>query len=113
MNITKKVILTPVVFLLSGFIFAFLDNGIEIERFDQIIQPIFFAVILTSDILLPSFRKNLIIFSCCLLVLMILIYLLQNLMIADWIGRLGFGILFITIFSYTPEIIKRGYLEKF
>ena len=113
MDKLRKIIFISIIFIISFLLFIYLDDGFDIQAIKQIIQPLFFAFAFTSSVLFANLRRYLLVSSCSLLAILILFYLLQMLEIADWIGRMGFGILFITIFSYLPQFIKRGYIEKF
>lgn len=112
MNKTKKIILTPFLFIIFTFIFTILDVGLIINQFDQIIQPVFFSASLIICLLYSSNRKYILIVSIILLFLMILIYLLNMIVLSNWVGSLGLGILFITFTTYIPQLIKVGYIEK-
>lgn len=102
-----------ILFLIGIFIFTILDVGGEVEQIGQVVQPILYAVILVISTQFKKFRKNILFFSFILFGTMIIFYLLKRVEISDWIARLGFGMLFITIFSYLPQLIKKGYVEKF
>lgn len=111
--INKKVILLPIILLISSLIFTYLDQGVEINDISQIIQPLIFSIFFTISILFLSVRRYFLALSMCLLGLMVLTYLFHLLDISSWIGSLGFGIFFVTIVSYIPQCIKNGYIEKF
>lgn len=113
MNASKKMILIPVLIIIFSFVFTVLNTGLELKRFDQIIQPLIFALSITICILYSNFRKYFINASLCLLLAMVLTYMFNMLEIANWLGSLGFGILFITIMSYLPQLIRRGSIESF
>lgn len=85
----------------------------EIKQPVQLIQPVIFALTGVIATFFLRKRKLILIISLSLLSLMIFAYLLSLMDISNWLGSLGFGMLFITIFSYLPQVIKRGYVEKF
>lgn len=109
----NKIILSPIVFIISFFVFVVLDVGMNIEHIYQAVQPLFFAITFVISLLFTEFRKYLLICSATLLIVLVVIYLFGMIEVSDWIGRLGFGILIIVLFSYLPQLIKRGYIEKF
>lgn len=113
MNASKKMILIPILIVIFTFVFTALNTGLDLKRFNQIIQPLIFALSITICILYSNFRKYLINASVVLLLSMVLTYMFNMLEIANWLGSLGFGMLFITIMSYLPQLIKKGNLEKF
>ncbi len=109
----KKIIFAPILLVISSLIFIVLDNGSLTPQIDQLIPPVFFAITLTLCIFFPNFRKYLLIISVTLLILLIITYLFQILEISNWLGSLGFGMLIMIIFSYIPQLIKDGLIEKF
>lgn len=109
----KKIILAPFLFIISIFAFTILDHGFGIKNIDEVIQPILFSLGFVIAVLLSPYRKYLFVTSMILLSLMVLTYLLQMMEISNWLGSLGFGMLVITFFSYIPEIVKKGFIEKF
>lgn len=109
----NKIIISPILFVIAVFIFTVLDVGMKVDQINQLVQPLFFAATFTLSVLFANFRKYLLICSGLLLILLVITYMLQMLVISDWVGRLGFGMLLIILFSYFPQLIKRGYIEKF
>lgn len=113
MNQEKKIILIPILIPIFTLVFTVLNSGLKVNQLNQIIQPLAFALSATSCILFPNIRTNLIKGSLYILLSMVLVYLFNMLDIANWLGSLGFGVLFITIISYLPQLVKRGSIEKF
>lgn len=109
----KKIIIAPILTIIFTFIFHLLSFELETNSVNRIIQPLIFSITLVIGILFSTFRKVVIIISLILLLLMILTYLFNILDFSNWLGSLGFGMLFITIMTYLPEFIKKGYIEKF
>lgn len=102
----KKLIKGIVIFFTSLGLFTFLEFGSS--NF-----PLLFAVTLSLSVTMPNFRKKLLLISFVLLLLMVLFYLFNNLAQANWIGAAGFGMLVLVIFTYIPELIKRGHIERY
>lgn len=102
----KKFIKCIVVFFISLGLFTLLEFGPS--NF-----PLLFAATLCLSVTLPNFRKKLLLISFTLLLLMVLFYLLNNLAWANLIGAGGFGMLVLVIFTYIPELIKRGHIERY
>ncbi len=113
MSTTKKIILAPLLLVIFTIIFIVLNVGMNITGVDQIIQPVTFATTLTICFLFSYYRKYLMATSIVLLILLVFTYLLGILVVSDWVGSLGFGMLVIISFSYLPQFITRGYVEKF
>lgn len=108
-----KILVTLILIILFTLLFFVLDFGFSFNHVSQIIQPLIFATTAAICILYPYYKKPILFISQVLLFLMVVTYLIKMLDFSNWIGSLGFGMLFITIFSYLPQIFKRGYIEKF
>lgn len=108
-----KIILAFVLILIFTFLFTIINVGLDINSVNQIIQPLIFALTAAIGILYFPLRKYFLVVSLCLFSLMVMTYLINMLEVSNRIGSLGFGMLFITVASYLPEIIKKGNIEKF
>lgn len=108
-----KIIQGIIIFIVSLFVFYFLEFESSLAKVESLIQPLFFAATLSICIIRPHFRKIILIASAILLAVMIFTYLFNQLNIANWVGSLGFGILIVTIASYIPELVKKGYIERY
>lgn len=113
MNNEKRIILIFVFSIVFFIVFVILDNGTDVDRIDQLIQPLIFTFAFITGTFFHSTRKYLLGVGIILLSLMIFTYLFVSLDVSDWIGSLGFGIFFTTIFTYIPEIIRKGYIERY
>lgn len=92
--------------------FILIDGEWPIENLYKIIQPLIFSLTVFAVILKSSMKRSLLFISGSMLSVMIMFYLFNQLMIANWIGSLGFGIGVITITGYFPKLIKDGYIEN-
>ena len=88
-------------------------NDEEISQFGQISQPFIFALTFSLCIFLSFLKKLFLIISLGLLSLMVFVYFFNLLEISNWLGSLGYGMLLMITFSYLPEFVKKGYIEKF
>lgn len=109
----KNYIKGTIIFFVSIFLFSFLEFESSIIKIDTLIKPMIFAATLSISIVLPKLRKIILFLSLLLLAVMVLIYLFNMIEIANWIGSLGFGMLFIILATYLPKLLERGYIEKF
>lgn len=109
----KKIILITLLFLFSLSIFVILEYGVKLSSFSEIIQPTIFALSLVVNSFSPSYRKFFIVAALVCFCLMLLTYFLNLLDASNWMGSLGFGVLFITVLSYLPQLIKKGFIEKY
>lgn len=113
MNNAKRVILIAIFSMVSFIIFVMLDNGVNVKRIDQLIQPLIFTFTFIIGIFFHSASRYLLGVSIFLLSLMIFTYLFASLDISNWIGSLGFGILLVVSCTYLPQFIKKGYIDKY
>lgn len=112
MNKTILTLRAIAIFIFFTLFFILIDGEWPIENFYKSIRSLIFSLSVLAIILNPSIKKSLLFISGLMLILMIIFYLLNQLMIADWIGSLGFGIVAITIAGYLPELIRRGYIKN-
>lgn len=103
------------VFLLIGSftLFTYIDIGWKFDDFFKLINPFLFSISLTLMVFLPGLRKLFLYISIFLMIAMVILYLLNLLDLATWVGSLGFGLLVIMIGCFSPELIKKGCIENF
>lgn len=94
-----------------GF-FNFLEYGFEWNRAGQFIYPIILTVVTLIIFLIPKIRNFFLSLSLAVLSLMVFLYLLGELNLANIVGSFGFAILLILVVAYTPQIVKKGFVEK-
>lgn len=103
--------------ILLIWIFIILSFGLNVNLLEialfKFVQPVIFAVVTTVCIFYTSLRRYVLIISSILLILMIITYLINKLDLSNWMGSMGFGILTIVVFSYVPQLLKKGYVEKY
>lgn len=104
-----KFLATP---LLIGF-FNFLEYGFEWNRIDQFVYPIILTLITLLIFLVSKLRKFFLISSFLILFVMIFLYLLDELNLANIVGSFGFAVLLIVVTSYMPQIVTKGFVEKY
>lgn len=109
MKIIKFTILSPILMVF----FNFLEYGLVWNRLDQFIYPIILTVITYAILFIPKLRKLSLIVSFILFLSMILFYLINQLSLSDSFGSFGFSLLLITLTVYLPQMIKKGFIEKF
>ncbi|TSC87770.1 MAG: hypothetical protein G01um10147_456 [Microgenomates group bacterium Gr01-1014_7] len=110
MRLLIKFLILPLI--LMSF-FNFLEYGFEWNRPDQFIYPIVLTLVTLIIFFVSKLRKLFLSLSLSILFLMIFLYLLNELNLANIIGSFGFALLLIVISSYIPQIIKEGFVEKF
>lgn len=107
-----KYLWAMIIFPVSLVIFMILEYGRITIVGSEIIQPLIFTLVV-EVIYLRKYRLPILLFSLAMLFLMVILYLFNYLLTANWIGSLGFGMLLLIISSYLPEFIKNGFIEKF
>lgn len=108
----NKIPAAAVAVLILTLLFAILSSGLDFEGSD-FIQPVIFAIAATICIFYSPFRKYILIIATALLTLMVATYLINKFDLSNWIGSLGFGAFTIVVFSYIPQLIKKGHIEKY
>lgn len=107
----KKYFARIILSVFSVFGFWYLESGFMIKNGDELIKSIIFGT--TFFVALNSiYRKNLFLVCFFLFCCMVIFYLLWQMVWADRLASLGFGILLITCFSYFFELTEKGFVEK-
>lgn len=113
MNIFRlftKFLVLPLFLIVS---FNILEYGFEWNRPGKYIYPVILTIFTMVIFLKKDTRKYILIFSVLVFSLMIFFYLLIDVNLANTIGSFGFALLLIVVASYIPQIIKKGFVEKF
>ena len=105
-----KFLILPVFLVVS---FNFLEYGFKWNKVDQFIFPAILMISTLIIFLIPKLRKLFFISSFFILSIMIILYLFNELNLANIAGSFGFALLLIVISSYIPQIIKGGFVEKY
>lgn len=108
-----KIFYFLLVILFAFPIFQILNDGVLSLNFINIINPFIYAAVLAICLFYSGIKEYVLITSLTLLIFMIIFYLSGSMSLAEWTGNLGFGILLITIFTYLPQLIKQGYIERY
>ncbi len=93
--------------------FNFSEYGYKWNRIDKFIYPIILMILTLVIFLRPKLRKLFLVLSLTVLLLMIFLYLLDEMNLANTVGSFGLALLLIITASYMPQIIKKGFVEKF
>lgn len=109
---SSKVFLVLIVSILLFFIFSTIEFEPLNQATNKYFQSLIFTLTFAFTVLKPKFRIKVFFFAFFLLFLMVGLYLLQRLTLANSLSSIGIGILFITSLTYLPELIKTGYIEK-
>lgn len=105
-----KFIILPVCLIIA---FNFLEYGLIWDKIYKFLYPILLTAIFITNMQFPKFRPLSMALAYAMLVLMIFLYLVDQLNLSNIIGSSGIAILIITLFTYLPQIIKKGFVEKF
>ena len=98
------------IFAFSLLFFLILEYGKIPNQIADIIQPVIFASVATAALIRGQYRFVIFRVSLILLVLMVILYLLDQIIFASWVGSLGVGISVILIFSYFPKLTRDGHI---
>ena len=99
--------------LINLVIVNFLEFGLIWNRWDKVVYPILLTAITLTVLYISKLRKLSLIVSFILLFVMIFLYLMNELNLANAFGSFGFSLLLITLIIYLPQIIKEGFIEEF
>jgi len=93
--------------------FNFSEYGFKWNRPEKFIYPVILMILTLVTFLKPTLRKFFLTWSLVILLLMIFLYLVDEIDMANIVGSFGFILLIIVVTSYMPQIIKSGFIEKF
>ena len=105
-----RFIILPVILTI---LFNFLEYGFSWDRADKFILPILLASVTVINFFVPRTRVYFLMLSFVLLAIMVGLYLIDQLTLSTNIGSFGFAVLILVVISYIPELLKKGYIEKF
>ncbi len=94
-------------------LFNFLEYGFKWDRAEQFIYPIILMIVTLTVFYVSKLRKLFLISSFLILLVMIFLYLLDELNPANIVGSFGFALLLIVVASYLPQIVRKGFVEKY
>ena len=105
---TIKFIILPVFLTI---VFNFIEYGLSWDRFYKFLYPMVLTSIFIINMQASKLRRFSFALAYGMLILMIFLYLVDQLNLSNIIGSAGFAILIITLLTYLPELIKNGYLK--
>lgn len=109
LRLVKLISLTVIFFT----IFYVLENGFNFDSLRKIPVPFLLSFFTMLMIFKPSFKRYVLFLLGIFLVLMILADLFNLTSFSKGIGEFGLSLLLVIVFLYLPQIIKKGYIEKF
>lgn len=111
MKKNKKLFLKLFIAIISVGLFWGFESGFSLRNGDELIKSIIFSITLLI-ILITKYKKIILWISICLLILMVILYLFWQIPLSTLFGSIGLGMFLIYIFSFMPDLIKRGFVEK-
>lgn len=108
----KKISGAVIIFVISFFVFLVAEFDLLNPAGNKIFQSLIFSSTLIVSVFLPKFKVKLLYTTFFILFFMMLLYLLNNLNYSNFLGSIGIGMLTIIIFSYLPQLLKNGEIEK-
>lgn len=109
-RLIAKFFILPLILTIT---FNFLEYGFSWDRVDKFIFPALLAVVAVLNFFIPRTRRYFLVLSFGLLAIMVVLYLIDQLSLSTQVGSFGFAVLILIVISYIPELIKKGYIEKF
>jgi len=100
-------------FALSLGIFYILEYGPIWDNPGKFLKPILLSGFTVAMLFQQNLRRYIFIFSIICLILMILMSVFSLPDLSNSLGSFGFSLLVVTVFLYLPQIIKKGYVERF
>jgi len=110
----KKLEVTFIKFLISAVsigAFWWLESGMKLRNGDELLKSVIFATSLFF-VLTQKYKKSVLWLALLLLGMMVVYYLLRDISSASFFGSIGFGMLIIFVLSLTPDLVKKGFVEK-
>lgn len=97
---------------LSG-LFYILEYGFIFDSSDKLLRPFLLSGFAAVMFFKPNVKRySLFLIGCCLILIILTnIFSLEN--FSKNISDFGFSLLLVTIVLYLPQIIKKGYIERF
>lgn len=108
----KKVFGFIIILIPAVFLIFFLHTGLAIRSDVSTFQGILFSLALTLAVIKPKIRKYLLLLSAILTIGMAPLFILQIIDWADILGSTGLGFILLLLFTYLPDFVKKGYIEK-
>lgn len=102
----KNVMLPLFVF---GFFLLF-NSGLKFDDWSSISQTLVFTLSTLLLINKPWLKNVFVILSLVLFIFTGIFFTLDLILIAEFFGSLGFGILIISGIFYSPQLLKHGYI---
>lgn len=109
-KVLTKFFILPL-FLLVFFNFS--EYGFKWNRPEKFIYPVILMILTLVIFLKTKLRKFFLILSLVILLMMIFLYLVDEINMANIVGSFGFVLLIIVVTSYMSQIVKSGFIEKF
>lgn len=108
-KIILKFIILPIILVVT---FNMFEYGLVWDKVDKFLYPIVLTVSSMMNFFIPKTRRFSLGIAFGMLILMVVLYLSNNLNLSNIIGSFGFALLLIVILSLFPQLIKKGYIER-
>lgn len=105
-----------VVFL--TIILFILENGLNFYKTKELLKPLLLAVMIIVAFVKPIFnlsislKSSLFVVSFMSLLMMVILYALYMVKLANEVGSFGFGLLLVVSSLYLPQLVRHGYITK-
>lgn len=109
----KKTLKFFLFFLICLGLFYVLEYGPALDNNSKFIKPILLSGFTVTILSHQQRTRYILFFSIFCLSIMVLTSIINWSEISNMFGSFGFSLLIISVLSYIPQIIKKGYVEKF
>lgn len=108
----KKIIFILIIFVSSFLIFNLIEFTLLNQSMSKYLQSLIFSTILVLSLFQPKLRIKFIFTSFFLIFAVILLYLINQLSLSNALASASLGMITIVLFTYLPQLIKKGFVEK-
>ena len=108
-KIILKFIILPIILVVT---FNMFEYGLVWDKVDKFLYPTLLTAASMMNFFIPKTRRFSLGIAFGMLILMVVLYLSNNLNLSNIIGSFGFALLLIVILSLFPQLIKKGYIER-
>ncbi|MEK7616866.1 MAG: hypothetical protein AAB414_02340 [Patescibacteria group bacterium] len=107
----KIIILFVTIFVISFTALLFLNTGFNANSWEYL-QSFILALTFTCNLIWPRTRRITLFLAVVFILPMIVLFTLKRIDMANAFGSTAIGIVSLSMVSYLPQLVKKGYIEK-
>lgn len=104
----KKIIKKIILFTIILVFFLVFNSGFRFDDWQSIFQTVVFSLVAWILIYKPWLKSGFILLTLIFFIFMVISFILSHIIIANFFGTLGFGLLIISGLFYLPQLVKYG-----